>query len=204
MFAHGFNESNASAISLVDISYPVFIALVLFLYTDNIPPPSVEALVLPLLQQVRYRVMPCLLCRFACLPMGEGNNNQAALYLLSRGRVVCVICCPRADRTGQSCNRVVCGPPPGLHRLSCLCQRQLEGRLDAGNVSAMLEAADTHGAMPLRAACLRYILVNFSSVSRTNGFLSVRTTSLTHARAVRLCRCFHGHTHVCSVERRSS
>ena len=61
----------------------------------------------------------------------------------------------------------------GLHRLSCLCQRQLEARLDAGNVSAMLEAADTHGAMPLRAACLRYILVNFSSVSRTNGFLTV-------------------------------
>jgi hypothetical protein len=61
----------------------------------------------------------------------------------------------------------------GLLRLSCLCQRQLEARLDANNVSAMLEAADTHGALPLRAACLRFILVNFSNVSRTNGFLSV-------------------------------
>ena len=91
----------------------------------------------------------------------------------------------------------------GLHRLSCLCQRQLEGRLDAGNVSAMLEAADTHGAMPLRAACLRYILVNFSSVSRTNGFLSVRTASLAFSgRAVKCC-CRDGPcaSRVCTVKR---
>jgi hypothetical protein len=61
----------------------------------------------------------------------------------------------------------------GLQRLSCLCQRQLEARLEPVNASAMLEAADTHGAVPLRTACLRYILANFSSVSRTHGFLSV-------------------------------
>ena len=77
----------------------------------------------------------------------------------------------------------------GLLRLSCLCQRQLEARLDANNVSAMLEAADTHGALPLRAACLRFILVNFSNVSRTNGFLSVSCTTLRCTRS--LCRvCF--------------
>ena len=52
MFAHGFNESKAGTINLQDMSYPVFVALVRFLYTDNIPPPSVEAIVLPLLQQV--------------------------------------------------------------------------------------------------------------------------------------------------------
>jgi hypothetical protein len=58
MFAHGFNESKAGTINLVDMSYPVFVALVRFLYTDNIPPPSVEAIVLPLLQQVMIRPPP--------------------------------------------------------------------------------------------------------------------------------------------------
>ena len=85
MFAHGFNESNASAISLVDISYPVFIALVRFLYTDNIPPPSVEALVLPLLQQVPCDAMP--LVRIRVFAVGRGENDQAALCpLLERAR----------------------------------------------------------------------------------------------------------------------
>jgi hypothetical protein len=56
MFCNGFNESSQSTITLSDISYAVFVALVRFLYTDNIPPPSVEALVLPLLQQVTAAV----------------------------------------------------------------------------------------------------------------------------------------------------
>ncbi len=60
MFAHGFNESKAGTINLVDMSYPVFVALVRFLYTDNIPPPSVEAIVLPLLQQVMIRPAPII------------------------------------------------------------------------------------------------------------------------------------------------
>ena len=66
----------------------------------------------------------------------------------------------------------------GLTRLSCLCQRQLEARLDPNNAAAMLEAADTHHALPLRTSCLRYILQNFSQVSRTHGFLVVRCVAL--------------------------
>jgi hypothetical protein len=118
MFSNGFHESSAAVITLSDITYPVFIALIRFLYTDQLPPPCAEALVLPLLQQSQKM---------------------------------------------------------GLTRLSCLCQRQLEARLDPQNAAAMLEAADTHHALPLRASCLRYILQNFSQVSRTHSFLVVRT-----------------------------
>jgi hypothetical protein len=62
MFCNGFNESSQSTIALSDISYAVFVALVRFLYTDHIPPPSVDALVLPLLQQVCSRVFCVSFC----------------------------------------------------------------------------------------------------------------------------------------------
>jgi len=117
MFSNGFHESSAAVVTLSDIAYPVFIALIRFLYTDQLPPPCAESLVLPLLQQSQKM---------------------------------------------------------GLTRLSCLCQRQLEARLDPHNAAAMLEAADTHHALPLRTSCLRYILQNFSLVSRTHSFLVLR------------------------------
>lgn len=61
-----------------------------------------------------------------------------------------------------------------LERLSRVCQRMLEARLDKTNAAALLEHADRHGAVPLRHACLRYMLSHFSSVSTTDGFLQLR------------------------------
>lgn len=120
----GMYETKADEIRLKDVSHSVFMALVRFLYTDQLP--AGGALVLPLLHQAQ---------KF------------------------------------------------GLPRLSLLCQRSLEAQLDANNVAALLDAADTHRAMPLRNACIAFILRNFDMVSCTRGFLQLRDDLLREVRA---------------------
>lgn len=115
----GMYETKADEIALADVSYNVFLALVRFLYTDQLPPG--DSLVLPLLHQAQ---------KF------------------------------------------------GLPRLSLLCQRSLEAQLDATNVAALLDAADTHRALPLREACITFILRSFDMVSCTRGFLQLRNDLL--------------------------
>lgn len=68
----------------------------------------------------------------------------------------------------------------GMVRLSVLCQQHLASRLSVHNAIAMLDAADTHGAIPLRRAAFVFVLDNFAAVSKTLPFLQLRGDLLRH------------------------
>lgn len=105
-----------NVIKLADVQSDVFAVLVCYLYTDTLPAPLPDSMIVPLLQQAQKL---------------------------------------------------------GIERLSLLCQRALESKLDVSNVSTTLECSDVHGAEPLRQACMKFILEHFDAVSKTPGFLSM-------------------------------
>ncbi|KAA0176566.1 hypothetical protein FNF27_01847 [Cafeteria roenbergensis] len=111
-------------IPLVDVPIPIFLALIRYIYADQLPP-----------RPVRDRLVPGLL---------------------------------------QQAQRL------GIVRLSVLCQQHLASRLSVHNAVAMLDAADTHGAIPLRRAAFAFVLDNFAAVSRTLAFLQLRADLLRH------------------------
>ena len=70
MLTNGMYETKASHIRLEDVSYDVFVALLNFLYTDQIP--KGDALVLPLLHQVRtlfLRIIVTIFSDFFLFPV---------------------------------------------------------------------------------------------------------------------------------------
>lgn len=51
-----------------------------------------------------------------------------------------------------------------------MCEHSIMLHVNVENAAAILQAADLHNAATLRDEGLRYILVNFDAVSKTQGF----------------------------------